>query len=315
MPKHKDLLVGGDGLDDAAVYRLREDLAIVATVDIFTPIVDDPYDYGRIAAANALSDVYAMGATPRLALAIAGFPRDKLPLATVAEILRGGADKAAEGGCLVAGGHTIENPEPVYGLAVIGEVHPDRVVTNAGGRPGDALVLTKPLGTGLIATALRVDEAEAEWIAAATESMLRLNDAAAAAMLRHGVTACTDVTGFGLLVHAHELAQSSGCVLEVEAGAVPLLPGAIACVLAGMLAGGLYRNLDHAQGSAEWGKVQGELVNVFADPQTSGGLLIALPEGEVAALLQDLKDSGLPEGTFARVGRLVAGEAGKLRVF
>ncbi len=309
-----DLLVGGDALDDAAVYRLRDDLALVATVDVFTPILDDPYDYGRVAAANSLSDVYAMGGTPRLALSIAAFPRDKLPPEAMSDILRGGIDKAAEGGCLVAGGHTIENPEPVYGLAVIGEVHPDRILTKAGARPGDALILTKPLGTGLIATALRVDEAEPSWIAAATESMLCLNNVASEAMLHHGATACTDVTGFGLLVHAHEMALASGCAMAIDARSVPLLPGALECVAKGMTAAGLYRNLNHAKTFTEWRSVDDLLVKTLADPQTSGGLLIAVPEAEAGGLLSDLGGGGLAWGAFGRVGRVVEGQAGQVRV-
>lgn len=284
-------------------------------MDVFTPIVDDPYEYGRIAAANSLSDVYAMGGTPRLALSIAAFPRDKLPPQVMNDILRGGIDKAAEGGCLVAGGHTIENPEPVYGLAVIGEVHPDRILTRAGGRPGDVLVLTKPLGTGLIATALRVDEAEPEWIAAATESMLRLNRVACAAALRHGASACTDITGFGLLVHAHEMALASGCALEIDSRSVPVLPGALQCAQKGMTAAGLYRNLDYARAFAQWQPVDQHVLQILADPQTSGGLLIAVPEAEVGGLLSDLGGGGLVWGTFARIGRLVEGEAGQVQVF
>jgi len=285
----------------------------VATVDVFTPIVDDPYPYGAIAAANALSDLYAMGARPLLALAIGAFPRDKLPLEVMSEIMRGGVDKAAEAGIPVAGGHTIENPEPVYGLAAIGEVQPARVVTNAGGRPGDALVLTKALGTGLVCTALRVDEAKGEWIEAAVDSMLRLNRDASEAMLAHGASACTDITGFGLLVHTHELARASGCAAEIAADSVPLLPGARECLAMGMTAAGLLRNLDHARTFAEWRPSHDALAKVFADPQTSGGLLIAVAEGNAPALLTDLAEE-LPAGSFAYVGQLTEGDAGRVRV-
>ncbi len=281
---------------------------------MFTPIVDDPYDYGAISAANSLSDVYAMGAQPLFALAIGAFPRDKLPLATMSRIMAGGAEKAREAGIPVAGGHTIENPEPVYGLCVIGEVHPDRVVTNAGGRPGDVLVLTKALGTGVICTALRVDEAQDAWIQAAVGSMLQLNNAAAEAMLRHGASACTDVTGFGLLVHAHQIAQASGCAAEIESGFVPLLPGALDCAKMGMFAGGLLRNLDHARTFSNWEGVDEDLVKLLVDPQTSGGLLIAVAEPKADALLADLGKAALPEGSYGTVGRLVEGEAGRIRV-
>jgi selenide,water dikinase len=311
-PQHPNL-IAGDGLDDAAVYRVREDLAVVATVDVFTPIVDDPRTYGAIAAANSLSDIYAMGAAPRFALAIGAFPRDKLPLETMAEIMLGGAEKAGEAGIPVAGGHTIENPEPVYGLAVIGEAHPGQIVRNSGGRPGDRLILTKPLGTGLICTALRVDEAREEWIEAAVASMLRLNREASEVMLRHSASACTDITGFGLLVHTHELAQASGCAAEIAADSVPLLPGARECLDMGMTAGGLFRNLDHAKAFAEWAPSHDALAKVFADPQTSGGLLIAVPEANAQALLADLAET-LPAGSFASIGQLTEGDAGLVRV-
>jgi len=296
------------------VYRLRDDLAIVATVDVFTPIVDDPYEYGGISAANSLSDIYAMGAEPRFALAIGAFPRDKLPLETMSRIMLGGADKAREAGIPVAGGHTIENPEPVYGLCVLGEVHPDQIVTTAGGRPGDALILTKALGTGVICTALRVDAAEDQWIRAAVGSMLQLNRAAAEAMVRHGASACTDVTGFGLLVHAHQMAQASGCAIEIESRLVPLLPGAIQCADMGMFAGGLLRNLDHAKTFAGWPGVEENLTKILADPQTSGGLLVACPEAEAEPLLADLQSAGVPDGSFGVIGQLVEGEAGTVRV-
>lgn len=310
VPTHPRL-IGGEAFDDAAVYRVREDLALVATVDIFTPIVDDPRTYGAIAAANALSDIYAMGAQPLFALAIGAFPREKLSLEVMAEIMCGGAEKAAEAGLPVAGGHTIENPEPVYGLSVLGEAHPNHIVRNSGGRPGDALILTKPLGTGLICTALRVDRARAEWIEAAVDAMLRLNREASEAMRRHAASACTDITGFGLLVHAHELAQASGCAAEIAADAVPLLPGARECLAAGMTAGGLLRNLDHARRFASWSPERDEPARIFADPQTSGGLLIAVPEPHADGLLADLAQV-LPAISFACIGRLAAGPPGSV---
>jgi selenide,water dikinase len=310
VPAHPNL-IGGEGFDDAAVYRIREDLALVATVDVFTPIVDDPSTYGAIAATNALSDIYAMGARPLFALAIGGFPRDKLPLSVIAEIMRGGAERAAEAGIPVAGGHTIENPEPVYGLSVMGEAHPDRIVRNSGGRPGDLLILTKPLGTGLICTAARADAAQPEWLEGAVVAMLRLNRDASEAMLRHEASACTDITGFGLLVHCHELAQASSCSAEIAADAVPWLPGARECLAAGMTAGGLFRNLDHARGFTTWSSGHDDLAHLCADPQTSGGLLIAVPEPNAEGLLADLAQT-LPSGSFACLGQLTAGEPGRL---
>ena len=282
-------------------------------MDVFTPIVDDPHTYGGIAATNSLSDIYAMGARPLFALAIGAFPRERLTLEAMADIMRGGADKAAEAGIPVAGGHTIENPEPVYGLSVVGEAHPDRIVRNSGGRPGDLLLLTKPLGTGLICTALRVDEAQGEWIDAAVGSMLRLNRDASEAMLAHSASACTDITGFGLLVHAHELAHASGCEAEIAADAVPLLPGAQECLAAGMTAAGLFRNLDHAKGFARWAPAHDDLAHVFADPQTSGGLLIAVPEPNAEGLLAALTET-LPAGSFACIGQLTEGTPGRVTV-
>ena len=285
----------------------------MATVDVFTPIVDDPYEYGAIAAANSLSDIYAMGARPLMALAVGAFPRDRLPVEVMAEVMRGGAAKAREAGIPVAGGHTIGNPEPVYGLSVVGEVDPNRVVRNSGGRPGDALLLTKPLGTGLVCTALRVDEARPEWIRAAVDSMLRLNREASALMVKHGASACTDVTGFGLLVHAHELAEASGVEAEIVVGTVPCLPGAWECLAKGMTAGGLFRNLEYARSFGTWGPQHEDFAKLMADPQTSGGLLIAVAEPRAAALLEDLA-AVLPPGSFARIGRLVAGEPGRVRL-
>ncbi len=310
--EHENLIAGG-GLDDAAAYRVRDDLAVVSTVDVFTPIVDDAYTYGAISAANSLSDIYAMGATPLMALAVGGFPKDKLPLEVMSAILLGGVEKAAEAGIPIAGGHTIENPEPIYGLSVIGQVHPDEVVRNSGGRPGDALILTKPLGTGLVCTAHRAEEARDEWMDAATSAMLSLNRSAAEAMQRHGVTACTDITGFGLLVHGHEMAEASGCAMDIAADSVPLLPGALECLRADMAPGGLYRNLDHARKFSEWSDSAEEATKIMADPQTSGGLLISVPEENASALLDDLAGS-LPEGTFGMVGELADGEPGRVRV-
>ena len=285
----------------------------MASVDVFTPIVDDPYDYGQIAAANSLSDIYAMGARPLFALAIGGFPRKKLPLAALTEIYRGGIEKAREAGVTIPGGHTIESPEPFYGLAVVGTVHPDRIVTNGGARPGDQLLLTKPLGTGLISTAAMANAAEAEALAAAVTSMRRLNRDAAQAMLEHGPTACTDVTGFGLLVHAHEMAAASGCGVEIAASAVPLLPTALDLCRRWVMPEGLFRNLEHAREFASWEGVDEALVHALSDPQTSGGLLIAVPPDRGAVLAGALAEV-LPAASFAPIGWAVAGEAGHVKV-
>jgi selenide, water dikinase len=276
---HPDLLVGLQTSDDAAVFRLSADQALVQTVDFFTPIVDEPYDYGAIAAANSLSDVYAMGGRPILCLAVGGFP-DDLPADLIGEIFRGAADKVAEAGAVIAGGHTIVDAEPKYGLAVTGLVHPDRVWRKGGALPGDRLYLTKPLGTGVVATALKREIAEPADVAAAVASMVTLNRRAAeAAIEAGGVRACTDVTGFGLLGHAAEMAERGPAGLTIRAADVPLLPGARRYAEAGALAGGLGRNRDYylGQGKVTFAATLDEVARALLwDPQTSGGLLLAL---------------------------------------
>ncbi len=301
-PVDPDLLVGTNTADDAAVYRLSPDLAIVQTVDFFTPVVDDPYDFGRISAANSLSDIYAMGATPRLALNIVGFPSGVLPLDYLVEILRGGAEVARLAGVTIAGGHTIDDPEPKYGMAVTGTIRPGAQITNATAQPGDLLVLTKPLGTGIIATAIKRGVAEPGVVAAATESMTALNEAASLAALAHGVHAMTDVTGFGLLGHLLEMCRGSGVGAELWVERLPWLPGAADLVREGVVPGGTRRNLEHVAPHTEW---QGEFADwerlLIADAQTSGGLLIALPEAHVASLVRELEERGAPAA--AVVGR------------
>src|SRR5712691_6069431 len=239
-----DLLVGLETADDAAVYRVRDDLAIVVTTDFFTPIVDDPYDWGRIAATNALSDVYAMGGTPLLALNLVAWPREGLPFDLLARVLDGGADVVRSAGAVTAGGHSIDDAEPKYGLAVVGTVHPDRIFTNAGAEPGDDLVLTKPIGLGVISTAVKRDAATPELVAEAVRVMTTLNAGARDAALELGgaVHAATDVTGFGLLGHLLELLSASGLAGEIDAGAVPVIDGVRELVGAGMVAGGTQRN-------------------------------------------------------------------------
>ena len=297
--EHPDLIVGTETSDDAGVFRLRADLAIVNTVDFFTPIVDDPYTFGQIAAANALSDVYAMGAEPKTALNIVGFPKGTLDLEVLAQILRGGADKAKEAGAVVIGGHSIIDAELKYGMAVTGVVHPDRVIRNVGVQPGDALVLTKPLGTGIIATGLKKRKASKDSVRAAVASMLALNRAASEAMQRFAVHACSDVTGFGLLGHAFEMASGSGVTIVIEARRLPVLPGARRLAVQGCLTGGCRRNRDYLAGKiAIDPAVRQELVEVALDPQTSGGLLIALPEGRGAGLVGDLRARGVGEATI-----------------
>ncbi len=298
--EHPDVLVGLEDGDDAAVYRISDDLAVVQTLDFFPPVLDDPYLYGRIAAANALSDVYAMGAEARLCLNIAGFPEGMDP-AIPAEVFRGGAEAVAEAGAVVAGGHTILDEEPKYGLAVLGLVHPDAVLRVQGARPGDALLLTKPVGTGVVLTAAQSGIAGHEpALEAATESMIRLNREASRLAREAGAHAVTDVTGFGLAGHASEMAEASGARLVIEAAEVPLLLHARLLAEAGAVTGGGRRNVE--QLGARVRVVPGlppALVDLIYDPQTSGGLLVALaPEGAASLVAA---------GAGWTVGRVEAG--------
>jgi selenide,water dikinase len=273
--------------DDAGVYRLDDTTALVQTVDFFTPVVDDPEAFGRIAAANALSDVYAMGGRPITALSIAAFPEDDFPAEWAAAIVRGGALALRGAGCALLGGHSVRDPEIKFGYAVTGLVHPDRLLSNAGGMPGQSLVLTKPLGTGVVATALKVGEAPPEAVAAATRVMETLNRDASLAALRHGVTAATDVTGFGLLGHAAAVARESRLTLQIDAAAVPLLPGALA-LAPRFQPGGLKANRRAFEPLVEYrGRLDAALAALLFDPQTSGGLLVLVPEAETAAFLSE----------------------------
>jgi selenide,water dikinase len=299
-----NLLVGLAKPDDAAVYRVSPELAIVVTVDFFAPIVDDPYSYGAISAANAMSDVYAMGGEVTIALNIAGFPTE-LESDVVAEILRGGRDKVTEAGGTVAGGHTIIDAEPKYGLCVMGAVHPDRILTKAGAHPGDALFLTKPVGTGLIATAAKFDEAEPAHIDAAVESMSRLNRHAAQVIRELEPHALTDVTGFGVLGHGFELADAGDVQVRIDSTALPLLPGAIEYASRGVLTGGGFRNRDYLEGKVELaGAVGDDLAHVLFDPQTSGGLLFALDRERTAQAEQRFAAADLP---LWRIGEVAEG--------
>jgi len=291
---HPELLVGLTAPDDATVYRISEDQAVVLTVDFFAPLVDGPYDYGAIAAANALSDVYAMGGEAVLALNIAAFPSD-LPAETVSQILRGGADKVAEAGAIVAGGHTIIDAEPKYGLCVLGLVHPDRVLTKAGAKPGDAVFLTKPLGTGLVTTAAKFDEAGTEDLQTAIESMTTLNRHASHIIRDEGVQALTDVTGYGILGHAYEMAAAGDVNIQFIAAALPTLPGALEYAYRGITTGGAVRNRRYLAGKIEMSPQIGEeMQHILYDPQTSGGLLFALPPAAVARTEARFKESSLP---------------------
>jgi selenide,water dikinase len=307
-----NLLVGPETCDDAAVYRLTDELALVLTVDYFTPIVDDPYAFGQIAAANALSDVYAMGGRPVAMLSIVGFPRDKLPLGILGEILKGGAEKAREAGVGVVGGHSIDDAEPKVGYAVAGLVHPARVWRNVGARAGDALVLTKPIGTGIISTAIKQAKAPAAAVDAAVRTMVTLNRSAAEAVAAVEVHAVTDVTGFGLLGHLREMTSGSGVRARLRAGAIPLLPEVVALAAAGLVPGGTKRNLHAVAECVRWNASIAEpLRAVIGDAQTSGGLLVATADG--GALLRALERAGVSEAR--QIGEIVATDpAGTIEV-
>lgn len=288
------MIVGTETSDDAGVFRLRPDLAIVNTVDFFTPIVDDPYLFGQIAAANALSDIYAMGAEPRTALNIVCFPKGKMDIQVLGEVLKGGAEKVREAGAVVIGGHSIIDEEIKYGMAVTGVIHPDKVVRNVGVQEGDAVVLTKPLGTGIITTALKKGKASKESIQAAVASMVALNNTASKIMRNYPVHACSDVTGFGLLGHALEMASGSSVTLILESSKLPLLHRAPRLAEKGYLTGGCKRNREYLQDKITIDKsIREGLVEVAFDPQTSGGLLIALAQRHASKLVDELQANGV----------------------
>ncbi len=298
-----NVLVGPETCDDAGVYRLTDGLALVLTLDFFTPIVDDPRAFGQIAAANSLSDVYAMGGRPIAMLSIVGFPRDKLPMTVLGEVLRGGAEKANEAGVSVVGGHSIDDAEPKVGYAVVGLVNPARLWRNVGARPGDALVLTKPLGTGIISTAIKQAKAPERAVTAAIRTMTTLNRAAAEAAATVPVHAATDVTGFGLLGHLRAMTLGSKVRVRLHAGRIPLLPDVVALAEAGLVPGGTKRNLLAVAETVRWDPGLSEpLRTVIGDAQTSGGLLVATPDGP--GLLRALAAAGVDEA--AQIGEVVA---------
>ena len=305
-----DLLVGAAEGDDAAVLRLDDSRALVLTTDFFTPIVDDPGDWGRIAAANALSDVYAMGGRPLVALNLTAWPGTTLPLSVLADVLRGGASVAASAGCLVVGGHTIDDPEPKYGMAVVGMAAPGRLLLIDAARPGDTLVLTKAIGTGVVATAHKRGAAPPDVLATAVASMTALNALASEAALAAGVTAATDVTGFSLLGHLHRMLRASGAAAAVSASAVPLLPGALALTEAGYVSGGTRNNMAYLE---PWVTIPPSVPEPVAvllrDAQTSGGLLLATPSPD--ALVRELAARDV---LAAVVGRVTAGSPGHIEV-
>ncbi|MDZ4342655.1 MAG: selenide, water dikinase SelD, partial [Candidatus Binatia bacterium] len=296
LPKftNPDMLVGTETSDDAGVYRLRPDLAIVNTVDFFTPIVDDPYVFGQISATNALSDVYAMGGEPKTCLNIVCFPKGKMAIEILGEILKGGADKVMESGAVIIGGHSIIDEEIKYGMAVTGVIHPDKIFRNVGVQEGDVLILTKPLGTGIITTALKKGKASKKSVDEAVTSMTTLNAAASTVMRKYPVHACSDVTGFGILGHALGIASGSGVTLVIESAKMPLLSQAPRLAEKGYLTGGCKRNREYLENKITIEKsVREGLVEVALDPQTSGGLLIAVAKRHAAKLLADLHAAGV----------------------
>lgn len=310
QPSSPDVLVGLDEADDAAVVKLSDDEALVLTLDFFTPLVDDAFTWGRIAATNAASDVYAMGGAPMVALNIVAWPREALPLELLGEVLRGGRSVAADGGFLVVGGHSVDDPEPKYGMVVVGRVATAELMTIDSAHPGDVLVLTKPIGTGIVTTAVKADAAPADVADAAVASMTRLNDTAAASFVSHRVRACTDVTGFGLLGHLHRLARASGVGAEIDAGRVPLFDGVLALAEDGYVPGGTKRNRGAIEADVEYGDASELSRFVLCDAQTSGGLLAACPADRVDGLLASLGG----ELACAVIGRVTDGPAGRIVV-
>ena len=305
-----NLLVGFDRSDDASVYKISDDLALVQTVDFFPPIADDPYTFGAIAATNALSDVYAMGGEPKLALNIMAVPED-MPKEAVHAILKGGYDKVFEAGALITGGHSIYDDEPKYGLAVTGFVHPEKLLTNSGAKPGDILLYTKPLGIGVLTSGMKSDMVKPEIVDYANNLMTTLNKSARDAMVKYRVHACTDVTGFGLMGHMMEMAQGSDTEMHIHVDAVHIIPESLDLARLGVLPAGMYRNRKFAGAFVDVGELELAVQDLLFDPQTSGGLLIAVHEEDADALFAELKDS-VPSAQ--RIGHVAEHKGGK-RIF
>ena len=302
-----NLLVGFDKSDDASVYKISDDLALVQTVDFFPPIADDPYTFGQIAATNALSDVYAMGGDPKLCLNIMAIPED-MPKEAVHDLLRGGYDKVYEAGALITGGHSIHDDEPKYGLAVTGFVHPDKMLTNSNAKVGDVLFLTKPIGIGILTTAAKVDMCSEENQALALRMMTTLNKSARDAMMKYRVHSCTDVTGFGLMGHTFEMAQGSDVEITLNVDEIDLIPEALELARMGILPAGMYRNRNFAEAAVDAGDVELAKQDMLYDPQTAGGLLIAVDPEDADALYEDLKGA-VPSAQ--RIGTVEAYSGGK----
>ncbi len=302
------LIVGHEKSDDAGVYLLSDDMALVQTVDFFTPIVDDPYDFGRISAANAFSDIYAMGATPITAMNIVCFPSNKMDFSVLKEIIRGGLDKIHEAEAVLLGGHSVEDEEIKYGLSVTGIVHPERVVMNSGARPGDVLILTKPVGTGILATGLKAGMITEADMFEAIEWMAALNKVPSVVMQKYDVSSCTDITGFGLIGHAMEMARASNVTIEIFSGAVPCFNRAYELASMGMVPAGAYSNRKFCSGQMKvHPDVDNILLDILLDPQTSGGLFISIPERHSIEMLDELKSKGLSHSSIVGVVREYCG--------
>ncbi|MCQ6557569.1 selenide, water dikinase SelD [Paenibacillus mendelii] len=307
-----NLLVGLDTSDDAGVYKLNDEMAIVQTVDFFTPIVNDPYDFGQVAAANAISDIYAMGGKPLTVLNIVAFPIHTLDKQVLTDILRGAADKVKEAGATLVGGHSIDDKEPKFGLAVTGLVHPDKVRTNAGAKPGDKLILTKPIGVGILTTSIKNNKLDDEEIARVTKVMTTLNKAAAETMEPYDVHACTDVTGFGLLGHASEMAKGSSAGIRISRSLVPVLPRVRELAEAGFVPGGTKNNYAHLEGSVTFAEELDQIDQwILCDAVTSGGLLISVDSAQADTLLDQLRGAGVDAHL---IGEVTSGQAGHITV-
>lgn len=313
FPTDENLIVGLDRADDAGVYKVTDDLAIIQTVDFFTPIVDDPYWFGQIAAANALSDVYAMGGIPKTAMNLVAFPIKEIDIAILRQIIQGGLDKMREADVVLVGGHSVDDKELKYGLSVTGFIHPDRVLTKKNLKIGDRLILTKPLGTGIINTAIKGALAAPEIIAIVTRLMASLNRKAAEVMASYPVHACTDITGFGLLGHLAEMVQGSGCGVRLDSKYVPVLPETINYACMGLIPAGAYRNREFYQPIINFDpSVDRVLQDILFDPQTSGGLLICTGRSDADPLMEDLKDKGIADA--AVIGEVISGPVEKIIV-
>ena len=299
--------------DDAGVYKLRDDLAIVETVDMIAAIVDDPYSFGMIAAANGISDIYAMGGKPITAMNIVGFPSETMDISVLSLILQGALAKLNEAGVILVGGHSVRNDEVKFGLSVTGTIHPDRIVTKGGAKVGDQLIMTKPIGTGILTTALKAEMLPASVLEKLVAQMTRLNDKACEAMLEIGANACTDVTGFALIGHACEMAEASGTSIEIDSKKVPMIPEALQFAHMGLIPEGMYANWEYRAAMVNAGSIDEDTMSVLYDPQTSGGLLICVPEAKAEAMLAKLREKGVNDAVV--MGKVIeSSPAGKIIV-